>query len=185
MVSGTVQSFLKCSTGGILLSDTGDHLLNSDAEDGHEHCIFCHATADRGFRIIWEDDIYKVFYDHRPATACHLQLIPKRHIDSVKFMNKDDVTMVKEMEILGHRILDDMNVPRTLHRLGFHIPPFTSVTHLHLHVQGLPYRSWPDKVKFPVARGRGGFEKGLSWFVEIDQAIRILEKGSYVGVLPC
>lgn len=70
-------------------------------------------------------------------------------------------------------------------RMGFHIPPFNSVNHLHLHVQALPYLSRLRQLKYPVAKGFGTFDKGLSWFSEVGQTIRILEKGSSVGTFPC
>ena len=71
------------------------------------------------------------------------------------------------------------------YRLGFHIPPFNSVMHLHLHAHGLPYKSLYRRAKYPIAAGGPRKKKGLSWFVEITQAIRILEDGGKIGVLPC
>lgn len=70
-------------------------------------------------------------------------------------------------------------------RLGFHIPPYNSVDHLHLHAHGLPYKSPWRRAKYPFAPGQKGKEKGFSWFVEVEQAIRILESGRSVGVMPC
>jgi len=68
--------------------------------------------------------------------------------------------------------------------MGFHIPPFNSVNHLHLHLNALPYR-WIGKLQFPVAKGKEGKSKGFSWFVEVDQAIEILQQGKTIGVFPC
>ncbi len=72
-----------------------------------------------------------------------------------------------------------------VHRLGFHVPPYISVTHLHMHVQALPHRTFLRRLKYPIVRGRGGREKGISWFVDAEQAVRILERGSRIRILSC
>ena len=68
--------------------------------------------------------------------------------------------------------------------MGFHIPPFNSVNHLHLHLHALPYRG-ALKLKYPISKGKSGKSKGFSWFVEVDQAIEILQQGNSIGVFSC
>jgi len=65
-------------------------------------------------------------------------------------------------------------------KIGFHIPPFSSVHHLHLHVLVPPFTAL-GKVMYPV---RGGVEGGKkwSWFVTPSQIISILEAGGRVGL---
>ncbi|KAF9814434.1 hypothetical protein IEO21_05098 [Rhodonia placenta] len=157
-------------------------------EDGHkrlENCIFCNVSVRNGFDVVWENDDFIAFRDHNPSATHHFQVITKQHIDSVKSLSKDDVSIVGQMCDIGHRILEELDVSPTLRRFGFHVPPFNSVMHLHMHVQALPYRSVVRALKYPVVSSRGGLEKGFSWFVTADQSIRILDKGRRIGVLPC
>lgn len=70
-------------------------------------------------------------------------------------------------------------------RMGYVIPPFNTVNHLHLHVQELPYTSWLKSLMYRVAPGTGGNDKDFSWFVEVEQAVKILKKGHDVGVFAC
>ncbi|KZT02573.1 uncharacterized protein LAESUDRAFT_403506 [Laetiporus sulphureus 93-53] len=121
--------------------------------------------------------------NQRPAH--HLLVSPRQHIDSVKSLSKADASLVRHMAQISHRLLDDLHVPVHDRRLGFHIPLFYSVSHLHLHVQGLSYRSMMCSLKYPICSGEKHHSKGLSWFVEAEQAVEILEQGGRVGVLPC
>ena len=64
--------------------------------------------------------------------------------------------------------------------MGFHIPPFSSVHHLHLHVLVPPYNI-RGRFKYPARSSKDG-EKKWSWFVTVDQVVRILERGQTIGL---
>lgn len=65
-------------------------------------------------------------------------------------------------------------------KMGFHIPPFSSVHHLHLHVFTPPFTTL-GKLQYPVRPGMEGGKK-WSWFVTPEQAIAILEAGGRIGL---
>ncbi|TFK22779.1 HIT-like protein [Coprinopsis marcescibilis] len=149
-------------------------------------CIFC-GILDRPerFKIIWQSEELVAFEDYRPAAKHHILICPKRHVESVRTMSREDVPLLKAMEKAGIDLFDRFNVPEKDRRMGFHIPPFNSVNHLHLHLHALPYKSTLHAMKYPGSPTFGSYNKGLTWFVEIRQAISILDSGRKVGVLPC
>lgn len=82
-------------------------------------------------------------------------------------------------------------------RLGFHIPPFSSVHHIHLHVLSLPLSHGWAKVKYrsttfrkPPSPTPKLVEEGLvpkqgkkwGWFVDVRDAKDILSAGKTIKV---
>ncbi|KAF8628557.1 hypothetical protein AX15_003825 [Amanita polypyramis BW_CC] len=150
-----------------------------------EVCAFCSISVEKGFKILWEDTKYVAFSDRNPASRYHFLVVPRKHIGNVKTLGGSDVPMLREMRDIGNRLMDSNDVPMTMRRMGFHISPFSSVKHLHLHVQGLPYTPPWRAAKYPIASGFRSHTKGFSWFVEAEQAIRILERGRLIRITPC
>ncbi|KAF9449763.1 HIT-like protein [Macrolepiota fuliginosa MF-IS2] len=166
-------------------------------------CAFCNISIERGFRIVYEDNDFVVFQDIAPAARVHVQVVPKKHIGgfglvdfsslfcltmipaTVRSLNRSDVQLVRSMREIGNKILSDNNTSYDMRKMGFHIPPFNSIDHLHLHVQAMPYFSRIRAISYPISKGSGSNHKGVSWFVEVEQAIQILQSGRRIGILPC
>jgi hypothetical protein len=47
----------------------------------------------------------------------------------------------------------------TVNRLGFHVPPFNSVNHLHMHVIGLPFKNRFRSFKYKI---------GYLWYMDVN-----------------
>ncbi|CBQ73440.1 conserved hypothetical protein [Sporisorium reilianum SRZ2] len=149
-------------------------------------CIFCNVTPDR-FNIVLQDDQFICFKDRSPAAAIHLLVVPRTHIANVQSLTQRDSDLVRQMQALGNKALDLVSSSAARERrFGFHIPPFRSVDHLHLHCLELPFRSRIKALKYRVAQPPSrDFYKGWSWFAEWQQTCHLLEAGRKVKVARC
>jgi len=145
------------------------------------NCIFCD-TSVQGGDIVGESDELIVIRDKAPAAATHLLVIPRRHIESVKSLTRDDILLVQSMHKIGDQSLTLLGASVQNRRFGFHIPPHTSIGHLHLHCFSPPFHSW-RKLKYLISRRKDG-SKGFSWFAEVGQVLRTLRRGGQVQIWP-
>ena len=100
-----------------------------------------------------------IFKDRRPRAAIHGLCIPKRHIRDIKSLQKADIELLEHMQSISMKVLkneysgQEGAMPEEakegdLLRLGFHVPPFNSVFHLHLHLIALPMNEQKDDSKY-------------------------------------
>ncbi|KLT45610.1 HIT-like protein [Cutaneotrichosporon oleaginosum] len=126
------------------------------------------------------------FRDRWPRAAGHLLVIPRQHIGPVLDLTREHVGL-KLLESLAALDLTRMKerglaLAPGATKLGFHIPPFSSVHHIHLHVFTPPFTTL-GKLMYPVRQHAHG--KGWSWFVSVDQAITVLERGDRIRLRRC
>ncbi|XP_063078711.1 adenosine 5'-monophosphoramidase HINT3-like [Engraulis encrasicolus] len=102
-----------------------------------DDCIFCciASGSDPTTEILWKDEECVCFRDISPVAPYHYLVVPHIHITNCKVLKAEHTALVVKMANAGLAALqangfsDFNNVS-----LGFHIPPRTSVHHLHLHV---------------------------------------------------
>uniref|UniRef100_A0A673BZ47 Histidine triad nucleotide-binding protein 3-like n=1 Tax=Sphaeramia orbicularis TaxID=375764 RepID=A0A673BZ47_9TELE len=100
-----------------------------------ESCIFCLIASgqDKEAEVIKQDLV--CFRDICPAAPHHYLVIPRKHIQSCFSLNRRHVNLVERMAQMGKAVLQEQGITdMTDIMLGFHQPPFISVSHLHLHV---------------------------------------------------
>lgn len=99
-------------------------------------CIFCKIARgqDKATDILYENEELVIFRDIKPATTHHYLVIPKRHIKDPKTLDSSHQALVERLVEAGRDFLKQKNVGLEEASFGFHWPPFTSVSHLHLHV---------------------------------------------------
>ncbi|XP_016961745.1 adenosine 5'-monophosphoramidase HINT3 [Drosophila biarmipes] len=129
-------------------------------------CDFAHRRQGPPPVLEVETDEYVIFKDKYPAAQHHYLAIPKEHFDSLKSLNRSHVGLVQRMEAGMREFLKSKNVDPQEAVIGFHLPPFISVRHLHLHGIYPPSEmSIGNKISFMSS----------FWFKKSEDAIRELE----------
>ncbi|XP_023307532.2 adenosine 5'-monophosphoramidase HINT3-like [Lucilia cuprina] len=135
-------------------------------------CIFCDIVAGKSpnTKLEVETDEYVIFKDIKPASTYHYLCVTKRHIESLKVMTKEDIPLVNRMEegLKGFFKSQDIDLNDAL--FGFHMPPFISVKHLHMH--GIAPRSnmsWTNSFMF---------KPSSYWFKTVEDARQYLQNKS-------
>jgi len=129
---------------------------------GNSECKFCTIIKNKE-NLLYEDDHIVIFNDIYPAAQVHLQTVPKKHIKNINHLNKGDLDLLKymkqkTMEYLVINFGEDPN-----YELGFHIPPFNSIPHLHMHSIKPPFiiGSFHKFIKNQIFRSYDVVEKTL------------------------
>ncbi|CAL9692397.1 unnamed protein product [Knipowitschia caucasica] len=100
-----------------------------------DSCDFCEmANNHTGADILLSDGGLLCIRDQKPGAAHHYLIIPKEHINNCLKLQPEHIQLVEQMRAMGMRILHMNNVSDSDIKMGFHVPPFSSVAHLHLHV---------------------------------------------------
>ncbi|KAF9988317.1 hypothetical protein BGZ75_009647 [Mortierella antarctica] len=134
----------------------------------HKPCSFCRiAAGNTSDHVLYQDHEMVVFYDIKPAAQTHILIIPKEHIISVKTVQISDYDLLLRIKAKALDLLKTLGHDPETSRLGFHIPPFNTVNHLHLHVLGGSFKSAATSVKY---------EKGRKWYMELSELLADLEQ---------
>ena len=116
--------------------------------------------GDPAFRAM--DDELVVFEDWKPAARRHYLVCPRAHVLSARSLGAADAAMARRMLEAGRAALE-ADFPderdRPAFRFGFHLPPFNSVDHLHMHAFALPFEpEWKERKYSVESWARFAFE---------------------------
>lgn len=109
-------------------------------------CIFCRiAAGDIPANKVFEDDDLVAFRDIRPMTPIHIQIIPKRHIETIQDLSESDSSLIGKMILTANRIASENGLAERGYRLVFNCKGDggQEVYHIHLHLLGGRRMGWP------------------------------------------
>ncbi|XP_030557016.1 histidine triad nucleotide-binding protein 3 [Drosophila novamexicana] len=156
----TLCLFIKYS-----LQTENDHNDSSISE-----CLFCGIASGKITppKLEFENDEFVIFKDIKPAATYHYLAIPKQHFDSLKVLNKSHVGLVERMQNGMIQFLASKDVDISKAVIGFHVPPFISQNHLHLHgISPVSEMSFSDRISFMIPS---------FWFKSANSAIESLQR---------
>ena len=100
-------------------------------------CIFCkiikkEIRAD----VVFENDRIIAFKDINPLAPVHILFIPKKHIDSVNFLENEHIDLVGEIFLQIKNVANELNIAddgyRIVNNCGKHGGQI--VDHIHFHL---------------------------------------------------
>ncbi|XP_033169945.1 histidine triad nucleotide-binding protein 3 [Drosophila mauritiana] len=99
------------------------------------NCVFCRISEglDSSTVLEVENDDFVIFQDIKPASQHHYLAVTKKHYASLKDLNKSHDSLVSRMETALKDLLASKGVSVDDSLFGFHLPPFITVKHLHMH----------------------------------------------------
>lgn len=114
---------------------------NSTVE--HNDCVFCNIINVNRERIVYENEQIVIFPSRSPISHIHLLSVSKCHIVNINALTVNDLGLLDNMKSSALNYIKsrypEVNENNII--FGFHVPPFNSVLHLHMHCLVPPYRS--------------------------------------------
>ncbi|GKY90339.1 hypothetical protein MPSEU_000007900 [Mayamaea pseudoterrestris] len=125
--------------------------------------------------VLRESQDLLAFVDRTPRAPLHALIIPKQFIQDVYYLTATtkDIKLLEDMEEMALDILrehDPEAVETNDYRLVFHIPPFNSVDHLHVHVLA------PNSNMKPYYKSIK-YAENTKWSVSLDRVLTRLRQG--------
>ncbi|KAJ1528484.1 hypothetical protein ONE63_006893 [Megalurothrips usitatus] len=109
--------------------------LSVSAHTMAANCIFCQICGDNpgGTELLASNEDLVVFRDIKPAAKHHYLVVSREHITDAKALTSAQKPLLQRMIATAEQVLRDQGADMSDTRLGFHWPPFHSISHLHLH----------------------------------------------------
>ncbi len=109
-------------------------------------CIFCKiASGEIPADIVDQDELLVAFRDINPQAPTHIQIIPRRHIESIASLQDSDAELIGRLFCKARDIARREEIEEPGYRMVVNngVGAGQSVFHVHLHLLGGRPLSWP------------------------------------------
>ena len=103
------------------------------------NCIFCKiVNKEVPSEIIYEDDEIISFKDINPVTPVHVLVIPKKHIEKITDLKKDDELLIGKIYAVINEVAKKLGIAEEGFRVIVNCGENggQEVNHIHFHVLG-------------------------------------------------
>lgn len=139
-------------------------------------CLFCRINSrEEPARIVYEDDKTIVFHTIKSATHLHLLVTPKEHIANARSLKgRRGAQLIRELKAVGQNALGAYSSSA---KYCFHIPPWNSIDHLHLHAIASPgTMTMYNRAKYPSSTVFGYCRDADSLIAELEASDKSIDQ---------
>ena len=112
-----------------------------------EDCLFCKIIkGEIPSNKVYEDDEILAFYDINPAAKIHILVIPKKHIESLAHMEKEDEEIVGKIYGVINKIAQEKGFKQSGYRVIVNCGKDAGQEVMHLHFHILAGAKFGDKI---------------------------------------
>ena len=112
-----------------------------------EDCIFCKIIkGEIPSTKVYEDDEILAFNDINPAAPIHILVIPKKHIESLAHMEKEDEAIVGKIYGVINKIAEEKGFKESGYRVIVNCGKDAGQEVMHLHFHILAGAKFGDKI---------------------------------------
>ncbi len=100
-----------------------------------KECIFCNIINRKlPSEFLYEDDTVVVFKDIHPHAPIHLLIVPKKHIEGIQAVEKEDERVLGKMLLIARKMAEKKKLQG--YKLFFNCGKLggQEIFHLHLHL---------------------------------------------------
>lgn len=109
-------------------------------------CLFC-KFIDKSIttNIVYEDNDVIAFDDINPQAPIHQLIIPKKHIENINALSKQDEVLAGKLILTAQKLAHDAGIAESGYRtvLNCNSHGGQEVYHIHLHLLGGRQMTWP------------------------------------------